>query len=176
VTNEGRQQVTELGLEGITARFDHACVAAPRIKDLLPLYQELLGGRFHQGGDNVRIGYRAIQLEYADGTRFELMEPLRGSTFLDSFFRRGGGLHHVTFKVDDVLAAAAAAEAAGMTVVGLYTDDPEWKEAFVHPRSAWGVLVQLAQPGPGIPRKAVGYGLEDVLAGRGTLGNGEPSP
>jgi len=165
-----------LELDGVAARFDHACVAAPRIRDLLPLYQGVLGGVFHQGGDNVRVGYRALQLEYANGSRFELMEPLRGSTFLDSFFARGGGLHHVTFKVDDVVAAARAAEAAGLTVVGLYTDDPEWKEAFVHPRSASGVLVQLAQAAPGVPRRATDFGLDDVLAGRGAGGNGEPSP
>jgi len=52
------------------------------------------------------------------------MEPCRGSTFLDSFFARGSGLHHVTFKVADLQAAVHAAEAAGLTIVGLQTDDP----------------------------------------------------
>jgi methylmalonyl-CoA/ethylmalonyl-CoA epimerase len=129
-----------------------------------------------QGGDNVRVGYRALQLSYRDGTRFELMEPTRGSTFLDSFFTRGGGLHHVTFKVVDLQAAVRAAEAAGLTVVGLYADDPHWKEAFLHPRSASGVLVQLAEATPGFPPATPHVTLEDVLAGRGIPGNGEPSP
>ena len=170
------EPATRLELPGVDAVFDHACAAAPRIRDLLPLYQGVLNGRFLQGGDNARVGYRAIQLEYADGTRFELMEPLRGSTFLDSFFARGGGLHHVTFKVPDLLAAVEAAEAAGLRVVGLYTEDPDWQEAFIHPRSIGGVLVQLAQAAPGLLEAIPSQTLEDVLAGRGANGNGEPSP
>jgi methylmalonyl-CoA/ethylmalonyl-CoA epimerase len=156
--------------------FDHACVAAARIRDLLPLYRDILGGSFVQGGDNVRVGYRALQLGYEDGSRIELMEPLRGSTFLDSFFARGGGLHHVTFKVSDLRAAVRAAEAAGLTVVGYYDEDPDWKEAFVHPRSAQGVLVQFAEASPGYPPLRTEITLEDVLAGNGIPGNGEPSP
>lgn len=168
--------MTGLELDGVEAVFDHACVAAPRIRDLLPLYQRVLRGEFVQGGDNARVGYRALQLSYTDGGRFELMEPLRGSTFLDSFFARGGGLHHVTFKVADLAAAVKAARAAGLEVVGVYDDDPRWKEAFLHPRSAAGVLVQLAETEPGFPPATPHVMLEDVLAGRGVPGNGEPSP
>jgi methylmalonyl-CoA/ethylmalonyl-CoA epimerase len=167
--------VTDLGLPGVEAVFDHACVAAPRMRDLLPLYQDVLRGTFCEGGDNIRVGYRALQLRYGNGTRFELMEPLRGSTFLDSFFRRGGGLHHVTFKVEDLHGAVRAAEAAGYTIVGVYDEDPEWLEAFVHPRSASGALVQFAQTHMFPPARPP-VTLEDVLAGRGVPGNGEPSP
>jgi methylmalonyl-CoA/ethylmalonyl-CoA epimerase len=82
----------------IAAVFDHTAVAAPRIRDLLPIYLDLLGGTFVQGGDNPRVGYRALQLEYQSGGRIELMEPLLGSSFFDSFFaRKGSGLHHITF-------------------------------------------------------------------------------
>ena len=57
----------------------------------------------------------------------------------------------------------------------MYLGDPDWQEFFVHPREAFGALIQLAQKGSG------GWGwpgltLEDVLAGRGPNGDGRPSP
>lgn len=160
----------------VEATLDHVAVAAPRLRDLLPLYHDLLGGRYLGGGDNVRVGYRACQLQFLAG-KIELMEPLRGSSFLDSFFARGGGLHHITFKVADIEAAIAAVRTAGYTPTGVYVDDPLWKETFLHPREASGVLVQLAQGAPGYPPEDPGdQTLDDLLAGNGWNGNGEPSP
>jgi methylmalonyl-CoA/ethylmalonyl-CoA epimerase len=63
--------------------------------------------------------------------------------FLD---RTGPGPHHLTFKVPDITAAIAAAEAAGFPVVGVNLEDPQWQEAFLYPKAACGIVVQLAQP------------------------------
>ncbi len=164
-------------LERFGAVFDHAAVVARRIRDLLPIYMDLLGGSFLEGGDNVRVGYRAVHMSYADGSHIELMEPLEGSHFLDSFFasRGEGGLHHVTFKVDDIDTAVAALRRRGYSLTGLHLEDRFWREVFLHPREAFGTLVQLAQldeayaPPPGLT-------LEAVLAGQGQRGNGTPSP
>ncbi len=163
---------------GLGAVLDHAAVASPRIRDLLPLYHELLGGEFYTGGDNPRVGYRAVQLRYPDGSKTELMEPLGGSTFFDSFFRRNpqGGVHHLTFVVPSITGALESARAAGYSLVGEYTGDEFWQEVFIHPREANGTLVQLAQPGPGYGPPS-GLTLDDVLAGRGRpVGTGVPSP
>lgn len=163
---------------GIGAVLDHVAFAAPRIRDLLPLYGDLLGGVFYDGGDNTRVGYRAIQLRYPDRSKTELMEPLAGSTFFDSFFRRNpqGGVHHVTFVVPSMPDALTAARAAGYSLVGEYIADEYWQEVFLHPREANGTLVQLARPGPSYA-PAPGLTLDDVLAGRGVpVGSGVPSP
>jgi len=159
------------------AVFDHAAVAARRIRDLLPIYQELVGGTFLEGGDNQRVGYRAVQLGFADGTRIELMEPLEGSHFFDSFFatRGAGGLHHITFKVDDIEAAVAELERRGYSMTGMFLEDRCWREVFLHPREAYGTLVQLAQPDGSYPSPPE-LTLEGVLAGHGQRGNGTPSP
>jgi methylmalonyl-CoA/ethylmalonyl-CoA epimerase len=161
---------------GLAAQLDHAAVAAPRIRELLPLYRDLLGGQLLNGGDNPRVGYRALQLEFPVGGRIELMEPLQGSTFFDRFFARGGGLHHVTFKVDDIQAAIDAVKEIGYTPTGVYLDSPDWREAFLHPREAAGVLVQLAQAAPGFPPPPGDMTVEDILAGHGADGDGIPSP
>jgi methylmalonyl-CoA/ethylmalonyl-CoA epimerase len=157
--------------------FDHAAMAARRIRDLLPIYRDILGGTFYLGGDNPRVGYRAIQLQFQDRSKVELMEPLPGSTFFDSFFRRHpeGGLHHVTFKVASMQRALTVLRERGYHVYGESALDPTWHEVFLHPREAFGTLVQVAQPGPG-HGPATTFGLDDVLAGRGSNGTGVPSP
>lgn len=169
----------DLELDGLEVTFDHTAVAAPRIRDLLPIYRDLLGGRhLGGGGDNRSAGYRILQLTYANGGKVELMEPLAGSTFFDSFFeltRGRGGVHHLNFHVNDLDAAVARLTARGYRLHGLNQADSRWQEVFLHPKEAHGVLIQFAQPGS---RDAgeVRSTLEEVLAGRGRNGNGIPSP
>lgn len=165
-------RLTELG-----ASFDHASVAAPRIRDLLPLYRDLLGGHFLFGGDNARVGFRWLQLSYRDDTKIELIEPLSGSTLFDSFFRRtgGGGLHHVTFKVDDIDATVRRLQEEGYRPHGLNLDDPSWLEVFLHPKETGGTLIQLVHEAEPVVVPP-GLTLDDVLAGRGEHGTGTASP
>lgn len=69
-----------------------------------------------------------------------LIEPLHRSAFLDGFFRCHpvGGLHHVTFLVDDVEAASGRLTAPGYELFGA---DEQWFQLFIHPRHAGGVLL-----------------------------------
>jgi methylmalonyl-CoA/ethylmalonyl-CoA epimerase len=158
------------------ATFDHVAMAAPRIRDLLPLYRDLLGGVFTVGGDNPEVGWRVARLAYTNGEMVELMEPLAGSHFFDSFFARtgGGGAHHLTFTVPDIRVALEDLRAGGFEVRVGDLDDPVWREVFVHPRTAHGVLLQIVEK-----HVADGNGtttLDDILAGRGHRGTGVPSP
>lgn len=164
-------------LDELGAVFDHAAVAAPRLRELLPIYHELLGGVFLHGGDNARVGFRIMQLGYPGGGKIELLEPLPESTFLDSFFRHtgGGGLHHVTFKVTDLDVAVARLRERGYRLHGLYRDDPEWQEVFLHPKETHGTLIQLAEARE--PEDApANVTMDDVLAGHGWGGTRIPSP
>lgn len=165
-------------LDELGAVFDHAAVAAPRLRDLLPLYRDLLGGTFLHGGDNPRVGFRILQLRYHDGSKIELLEPLGDATFFDSFFRRtgGGGLHHVTFRVRDLDLALRRMTERGYRLHGLYRDDPQWQEVFVHPKESQGTLIQLAQVGSPPAGEQPAITLDDVLAGNGWGGTGIPSP
>jgi methylmalonyl-CoA/ethylmalonyl-CoA epimerase len=158
--------------------FDHVAVAAPRLRDLLPLYAGALGGRFLMGSDNPHVGWRAIRLEFDSLPVVELMEPLDGSSFFDSFFARtGGGLHHITFFVEDVVRGAELLKAHGYAPIRDPDPGAAYQEVFLHPRTTGGVLLQLqrryerARPAP-----SAGPTLEDVLAGNGYGGSGVPSP
>lgn len=161
------------------ATFDHVAIAGRRIRDMLPLWRDTLGAKFVVGADNPEIGWRAVRLELAGVWCLELIEPLAGSAFLDSFLRSRpeGGMHHVTFLVDNVQAAFERFAARGYEPFGA---DLEWFQMFVHPRRSGGVLLQLMRRAHG--RGSGGDGpvrpmtVEDVLAGRGFRGTGVSSP
>jgi methylmalonyl-CoA/ethylmalonyl-CoA epimerase len=125
--------------------LDHVAVAVRSIKAAVPLYRDALGGEYLMGGD-VDNTWRWIQFRYPGGGKVELLEPL-GEGFLSRFLDRyGEGLHHMTFKTDDIHAAIAQVEGGGYELVDVNTDDPHWKEAFLRPSGAHGTLIQIAQP------------------------------
>jgi catechol 2,3-dioxygenase-like lactoylglutathione lyase family enzyme len=123
--------------------LDHVALAVERWADAWPRYRAELGGRWVAGGGQGE--FDACQLAFAGGMKVELIAPA-GPGFVRRFLDGSGpGPHHLTFKVPDIVATIAAAEAAGYPAIGVAVDDPVWKEAFFHPRSAHGVLVQVAQ-------------------------------
>lgn len=135
-----------LGIDGLDATFDHVAHATRSIKASLPIFRDLLGGRFVGGGENPMTGFRSIQLVYAGGGRVELIEELEGSSFLQSFFRKNpdGGLHHVTYKVADIEVALERVRQAGIEPFGVFTAEPRWQEFFLHPKVTGGTLIQIA--------------------------------
>ena len=142
-------------LQSIGAVFDHAAHAVPSIRSALSLYRDRLGGTVVVGGINPWGGHLAIQLEYSHGGRIELLEPVEpDSSSVGRFLERSprGGLHHLTFKVDDLAAALHVVTSAGFAPFGTMLDQRNWKETYLHPRQTGGVLIQLAQAQPGFPR------------------------
>jgi methylmalonyl-CoA/ethylmalonyl-CoA epimerase len=135
--------------EGIRgSRVDHVAIGVKRLADAPDFLVGELGGIPAEGGPGP--GYSWAQWEYAGGGRIEVLEPAgppRG--FLHRFLeRQGPGVHHVTFKVKDLRAAADAARRFGFGPVGYNDLSPGWKEAFLHPREALGTVVQLAESDP----------------------------
>jgi methylmalonyl-CoA/ethylmalonyl-CoA epimerase len=125
-------------------RFDHVAVALRSIKPALGLYRDGLGGEYLMGGDE-QDTWRWLQLRYPGGGKVELLEPL-GEGFLSKFLdRRGEGLHHVTFKTDDIRAAIDHLRALGYELVDVNLADPQWQEAFLRPSTSHGTLIQIAQ-------------------------------
>jgi methylmalonyl-CoA/ethylmalonyl-CoA epimerase len=127
-------------------QLDHVAVAVRSIRAALPLFRDALGGEYLMGGDSEGSdgGWRWVQFRFPGG-KVELLEP-RGEGFLSRFLeRRGEGLHHVTFKTDDLEAAIAHVEGQGYELVDIDLEDPRWREAFLRPSKAHGTLIQLAQ-------------------------------
>jgi methylmalonyl-CoA/ethylmalonyl-CoA epimerase len=124
--------------------FDHIAIAVPCMADVTPFLVGALGGAPAFGADS-RF-YRFGQWAFAGGGRLEILEPIGADGFLHRFLaERGPGVHHVTFKVKSLRAACDRAEARGYAIVGYNDANPAWKEAFLHPRQAMGIVVQLAE-------------------------------
>ena len=64
------------------------------------------------------------------------------SRFLET---RGEGVHHVTYRVQDIEAQVDRLRRAGVRLTLVNLANEHWKEAFLHPRDAHGVLIQLAE-------------------------------
>lgn len=130
----------------IEGAIDHVAIAVRDIGHAMPLFVDSLGGEFLFAGDNRHQGFRWAQFRYPHGGKVELVTPLAPDGFVARFLhRRGEGVHHVTLKVPDIHAAIAHLGARGVPLINVWTDDPDWKEAFIHPRDAHGVLIQVAQ-------------------------------
>ena len=94
------------------------------------------------------FGFR--QWEFAGGGRIEVIYPTGPPDgFLHRFLARGGPrVHHVTFKVPSLDEACARAASLGYDVVGGDRSDPHWQEAFLHPKQAQGIVVQMVEQKP----------------------------
>jgi catechol 2,3-dioxygenase-like lactoylglutathione lyase family enzyme len=128
------------------AVLDHVAIAVERWADAWPRYAVGLGGTWSSGGFN--IGFGPAQLRFANDARLEVLQPWQpeSNPFLRRFLDASGpGPHHLTFKVADLGAALDVVRARGFDPVGVDRTDPTWQEAFLHPRQAMGIVVQLAQ-------------------------------
>jgi catechol 2,3-dioxygenase-like lactoylglutathione lyase family enzyme len=142
------------------ARLDHIAIAAARVDDVLPRYMGELGAGWVGGGPDV--GFWFTQVRFANQMRLEILAPYEPEKFdfLQRFVERNGpGPHHITFKVKDLRAAIAEVEAAGYRPVNVHFTDPDWFEAFIHPKDGPGIVVQLAQTPRGAPETPAPEGL-----------------
>jgi len=144
---------------GCEFRLDHVAIGLADAVLAPPFLVGVLGGHRHDSGPGV--GFRWWQWRFAGGGVIEILEPDGpAGGFLERFLAaRGPGVHHVTFKVPDLHEAAQRARDHGFDVVGFSEVWSGWKEAFLHPRQAQGIVVQLAEsdpdaePPPGMPRE-----------------------
>jgi len=140
----------------MTAILDHLAIGTRVLSGGWELFGGILGGTW-AGGD-ASAGFWWGQLEFSTGPKIELLTPTEGpgAAFLDRFLAaRGAGPHHFNFLVTDIEGALARIKASGIEPVGVNLADPGWREAFLHPRDAHGIVVQVAQqagsPAPGPP-------------------------
>jgi hypothetical protein len=136
--------MSETTIEGVT--LDHVAHAVPRWQDVWTRYAVDLGAEWSSGG--LGRGFAPAQLRFANGARVEVLMP--NDPHLNDFLQRflvasGPGPHHLTFKVPDLTSAIDKARSSGFEPIGIDRQDPEWLEAFLHPRGASGVVVQMAE-------------------------------
>ena len=132
-------------MKGEGFQLDHVAIGVPSIAAGAGFLRDELGGEPFDGGPG--MGFRWEQFLFAGGGVIELLEPAgEPGGFLHRFLeRRGAGVHHVTFEVPGLDGVCSRAEDLGFPVVERDDSDPEWKEAFLHPRGAQSIVVQLVE-------------------------------
>jgi methylmalonyl-CoA/ethylmalonyl-CoA epimerase len=124
--------------------FDHIAIAVPRLAEAGAVLGGELGGRSTFG--DTTEAYRFWHWRYPGGGDLEALEPVGADGFLHRFLaQRGPGIHHVTFTVPSLVDACDRARSHGYSIVGYDDSDPRWKEAFLHPKQAHGIVVQFAE-------------------------------
>lgn len=133
-------------------RIDHLAIVVESLEGALGFWRDALGLPVTRTETNAREQVAIAFLPLGE-SEIELLQPTEADSGIGKFLaRRGPGMHHVCVEVGDIEAALARLAAHG---VELINETPRQHEdgtryAFVHPRSASGVLVELYEkPGAG---------------------------
>jgi methylmalonyl-CoA epimerase len=128
--------------------IDHVGVAVEDLEGALALYRDSLGMPLVHRETVADQGVEAALLDIGDG-HVELLAPLGPETAVGKFLaRRGPGLHHVAYRVEDVEETLSALAGAGMRLIDeqARTGIRGSRVAFVHPASTGGVLTEIVEP------------------------------
>ncbi|MGF1609516.1 MAG: methylmalonyl-CoA epimerase [Kiloniellales bacterium] len=130
-------------------RLNHVAIAVPDLAAAAAQYRDLLGARVSDPVDEPAHGVTVVFVELPN-TKIELLHPLGDDSPIAGFLARNasGGIHHVCYEVEDILAARDKLVAGGARVLG----DGEPRIGahnkpvlFLHPKDFCGTLIELEQ-------------------------------
>ncbi len=132
-------------------RIDHVGVAVEDIDAAIGLYEESFEMALAHRETVESQGVEAVLLDVGDG-HVELLRPLGPETAVGKFLaRKGPGLHHVAYAVEDIDATLKRLADAGLELIDseARVGIRESRVAFLHPRSTGGVLTEIVEPAGG---------------------------
>lgn len=130
-------------------RLNHLAIAVPDLEAAAATYRGVLGATVSEAVPQPDHGVTVIFVELPN-TKIELLHPLGDNSPIAAFLQKNaaGGIHHICYEVDDILAARDTLKAEGKRVLG----DGEPKIGahgkpvlFLHPKDFNGALVELEQ-------------------------------
>lgn len=128
-------------------RLDHIAIAVPDLSAAIRRFTEDLGLSL-EGTEDVEAALTQTAFLPVDRAHVELISPLEGRGPVQKYLeKRGGGLHHLCFQTDDIAGDMARLRARGYRFLseaptpGAHGAQVAW----IHPQSADGVLIELAQ-------------------------------
>lgn len=134
----------------ITA-LDHIAIAVPDFDKAIKRFMEDFGLHF-EGTEDVAQAKTSTAFFPLPPTSIELVHPLNGDGPIAKYLeKKGGGLHHLCFRSDDIHADVARLKAKGYVFL---SDEPSpgahgSQVIFIHPKSCDGVLIEINQPAEG---------------------------
>ena len=130
-------------------RLNHVAIAVPRLAEAADLYRRTLGADVSDPVPQPAHGVTVVFVNLPN-TKIELLEPLGEKSPIAAFLERNaaGGIHHICYEVEDIIAARDRLKASGARVLG----DGEPKIGahgkpvlFLHPKDFNGTLVEIEQ-------------------------------
>ena len=132
-------------------RLNHVAIAVPDLETAMESYRSTLGASVSEPLDQPEHGVTVVFIELPN-TKVELLYPLGEKSPIQGFLEKNpsGGIHHICYEVEDILAARDKLQAGGMRVLG--TGEPKLGAhnnpvLFLHPKDNFGTLVELEQVG-----------------------------
>jgi methylmalonyl-CoA/ethylmalonyl-CoA epimerase len=129
--------------------LNHVAIVVPNLDKAVDTYRYALGAKTSEPKDLPEHGVRVVFVELAN-TKIELLLPIGVSSPVAKFLERNpdGGMHHICYEVDDLLAARDKLVAEGARVLG--QGEPKIGAhgkpvLFLHPKDFCGTLVELEQ-------------------------------
>ncbi|MDA1286880.1 MAG: methylmalonyl-CoA epimerase [Rhodobacterales bacterium] len=130
-------------------RLNHVAIAVPDLIAASALYRDTLGAKVNPPQDEPDHGVTVVFIELPN-TKIELLYPLGENSPIQGFLDKNpsGGIHHICYEVEDILAARDKLKAAGARVLG--SGEPKIGAhgkpvLFLHPKDFTGTLVELEQ-------------------------------
>ncbi|MCB1409915.1 MAG: methylmalonyl-CoA epimerase [Rhodobacter sp.] len=130
-------------------RLNHVAIAVPDLQAAAAQYRDTLGAQVGAPQDEPDHGVTVVFITLPN-TKVELLYPLGENSPIQGFLDKNpaGGIHHMCFEVDDILAARDTLKAAGARVLG--TGEPKIGAhgkpvLFLHPKDFNGCLIELEQ-------------------------------
>jgi len=125
-------------------KLDHVAFAVKEKGPAAAFLTRVLGAR--EVMDMQWGGFRFASYILGSGSMLELVYSDDPQNFVNRFIaKRGEGLHHLTFKVSDLLGTVEHLRAQGLNPMDIDVSNPLWKECYLHPREAFGTLIQFAE-------------------------------
>ncbi len=128
-------------------RIDHIAIAVEDVDQAINFWQDALGMQLSRQED-VPAEKAVVAFFPAGESEIELVKPTAADTGVAKFLeKRGPGMHHVCLEVDDLEGMLAQLKAKGVQLINEtpLTGSGGKKYAFIHPKSANGVMVELYQ-------------------------------
>lgn len=130
-------------------RLNHVAIVVPDLAAAVALYRDALGARVSEPHSLPAHGVTVVFVELPN-SKVELLEPLGEASPVRGFLDKNpaGGMHHLCYEVDDIIAARDRLIAAGARILGDGTprlgahDKPV---LFLHPKDFCGTLIELEQ-------------------------------
>jgi len=128
-------------------KIEHIGIAVTDLKAAGDLYEKLLNSPVYKIEEIASEGVKTAFIQNGPN-KIELLEATNPDSPINKFIaKKGAGIHHIAFEVDDIKAEMARLKSEGFV---LLSDEPKLGAdnklvCFVHPKSAGGVLVELCQ-------------------------------